>query len=308
MIKKLFKLMYAPDGGGAGGTAGGQAGGGEGVGQPGVNEGASVAGESRQRGRNALQSVVYGKQPQTQEQGNGQDAAAQDGESKQGKTYTDQDLQRIIGQRVGKMNTELQSHKKTIESQKPVMDLLMRRYGLQDTSGLMEALSNDEGLWQAEAARKGKAWEDVRDETAQATRVEALQKRVEELENQEKVNQKIAAWEQEAESLKATFPDFNIEKEFENEEFTKLLQMNVPMATAYKVLHMDDIMHNAVTYAAQTTAKATADTIRARGMRPTENGMASTAGVLAKPDVNTWTKKDREAAEKQARMGIKVYL
>lgn len=313
MTKMLWKLCLSPDGGGGmGGAAGGPAAGAEGGAQAGVKSEAPVAGEAKQRGRkgNALQNVVYGKDPQAMgQEGQEQAAAAQEPKgTEKGKSYTDADVQKIVGQRVGKLNQQLQTHQQTLNDQQPVIDLLMQRYGVKDAKGLMQALTDDEGLWQGEAARRGKSWEDVRDNAVQTSREAKLRARVEELENQQHAEQVMQRWSNEAEALKQTFPDFDLEKEFENEEFVGLLQSNVPMATAYKAVHMDEIMRNAISYTANTTRQQVADTVRARGMRPVENGMRSGAGVVAKPDVKSWSKQDRDEVERRAMRGEKIFL
>lgn len=311
MNQKLWKLCFSPDGGGgAGGAAGGPAGAPEGGAQTGVNEQAPVAGEAKQRGRKgSLSNVVYGKDPAMMEGGKVEhDADAQETGKTQGKSYTDQDVQKIVGQRVGKLNQQLQTHQQTLQAQQPIIDLLMKRFNVTDASQLHDALMNNEHLWEDEAARKGKDWEDVRDSYARSTREEQLQSRIRELENQQHANETLQKWSQEAEVLKQTFPDFDLETEIENEEFAQLLQSGIPMGAAYKATHIDDIMRNAITYTYKTAQQQTADTIRARGMRPVENGMTGGAGVISKPDVNTWTRADREAAERQARSGRKVYL
>ena len=38
------------------------------------------------------------------------------------------------------------------------------------------------------------------------------------------------------------YPDFNLEKELENEEFKRFLNIGVPIKNAYEVIHIDEIV------------------------------------------------------------------
>ena len=40
------------------------------------------------------------------------------------------------------------------------------------------------------------------------------------------------------------YPDFNLEKELENEEFKRLLSTGVTVKNAYEVVHIDEVIQN----------------------------------------------------------------
>jgi len=309
MKKRLLKLCFAPDGGaGAGGAAGGQTGAAEGMAQAGVKQGSPDAGEAGQRGRrgNGLGNVVYGKQLGAAQEGQEQAAAAQEPGKNQGKTYSDQDVQDIVSKRLGKVNQQLRSHQDTLKAQQPVIDLLMKRYGVKDAGALLEAVNQDEGMWREGADRRGVSWEDERDRTAQSVREAQMQARITELENQQHASEKLAQWETESNALKQMYPDFDLNTEIENQEFAKLLSVGYDLKTAYKVVHMDEIMNNGIAYAARTAQQQTADAIRARGMRPVENGMNSGAGKVFKTDISQTTREDRAEIARQVAMGKRI--
>lgn len=309
MIKrKLFNLCYAPDGGGgAGGTAGGQAPAAGGEAQAGVN-GAPVAEGAEQRGRrgNAFANVVYGKQPGQEAQPQGQDATAGKEGTEKGKSYTDQDVQNIVRKRVDGLNRTIESHRATLDEQKPVIDLLMRRYGVQDVKGLTEAINADEGLWRSEAEKRGKDWQDLRDTTTQSVREEQLLQEIQRLRDESNARQVIDRWGQEAAALKAVYPDFDLDTEMQNEDFQKLLGLGWTVEKAYQSIHLDELMRNSIAYTYRTAQQHTADDIRARGMRPLENGMQSGAGVITKTSVKQTTRADRDEIDRRVLRGERI--
>lgn len=79
-----------------------------------------------------------------------------------------------------------------------------------------------------------------------------------------------------AEKTKAIYPNFNLEKELENEKFLKLLWATDDDTTAaYKVLHWNEIVPQQI---ARETAKATqqvTQSIASGYTRPTENGLSN---------------------------------
>ena len=40
------------------------------------------------------------------------------------------------------------------------------------------------------------------------------------------------------------YPDFNFEKELENEEFKRLLSVGITVKNAYEVIHIDEVIQN----------------------------------------------------------------
>ena len=75
------------------------------------------------------------------------------------------------------------------------------------------------------------------------------------------------------------------------------------MELAYKVIHMDAMMSDAVQHtAAQTEQKITAN-IKAKGARPAESGAAAQGGIVYRNDVSKLTRAERAEIARRVNMG-----
>lgn len=217
--------------------------------------------------------------------------------------YTE-DTQRMINRRF-KDTKNLQAQ---VEDTKPLLDMLYQRYKVSegDTKGLMSALENDDAYWSEAAEEAGltveqyKAFQKMERENAQLRA--AQQRRVTDAKAQAQLQQ----WYQEADALKRAFPKFSLEAESQNPEFISMLKAGVPMEHAYKTLHYDELVNDAMTTAAVNTEKSVVSNIRAKGSRPIENGTAAQSAFTIKDDVSKLTKKDRAEIARRAMKGEKI--
>ena len=136
-------------------------------------------------------------------------------------------------------------------------------------------------------------------EKENAEKTKALQ----EIERRENANRAYAEWQRQSESLKTRYPNFSLESEARNPQFVKLLQNGIDVKTAFETIHHDEILSGAMMQTAQAVRKNVTDTIKARGLRPSENGINAQAGVIVKNDVSKLTPKDRAEIARRARMG-----
>jgi hypothetical protein len=206
--------------------------------------------------------------------------------------YTEE-TQRIIDRRF----KETRNLEAAMRAQQPLIDTLMRRYGVTDgkIETLTQAVNDDSSYWERVSMESGMPVE-------QCKRLEALEAENARLARDDKVNAQVAQWTAEADEMKARFPDFDFEAEIENPRFIAMLKSGVPVEHAYKVLHMDELMQNVVQTTAQRAEKRVVDNVRSRGTRPQENGTASRSAITVKDDVSRLTKEDRaEIARRVAR-------
>lgn len=123
---------------------------------------------------------------------------------------------------------------------------------------------------------------------------------------QEAQQQQAQKWYQEAQEVKAKFPKFDLSTELQNPNFTAMLRAGTPVEHAYKVLHFDELMDNAMQVTAANTEKRVVGNVRARGNRPAENGTAAQSAFTIKDDVSKLSKKDRAEVARQAMRGAKI--
>lgn len=120
-------------------------------------------------------------------------------------------------------------------------------------------------------------------------------------------------WFREGWQLTGLHPGFDMVAEMNGpnrRSFIGMLRSGVPVQTAYQVLHMDELMRNAIAYAVENTRQRTMDSIRARGMRPEEAaaGTPAAAAQILRADPAQWDPDEMNDAIRQARMGKKIYL
>ena len=104
------------------------------------------------------------------------------------------------------------------------------------------------------------------------------------------------------EETKAAYPDFDIEKEIKNPEFTRLIRLGVNVKNAYEVSNIDAILQNNF----KTAEKKVVDSIRHKANRPVENGSEGASGILLSGNASKLTKKQRADLAKRAAKGEKI--
>lgn len=299
-MKKLFELLEVDlqlCAEGAGGAEGGT--GAEGA--PGAT--AAAAGQQN-----------TGVQPGTAQQAEGAAVAGQQAEDPQKAfeqlikgQYKDQYNSRVentVKQRVKGLTQQLQRY----EGAQPIFDILAQKYGVDptDMAAIAKAAQEDTSFFLEEAMAKNM---DVK-ELMQLRRMErnnaSLQRQLDQRRSQEQAERQYAEWIRQAEAVKQVYPGFDLETEIQNPDFAQLLNSNVPMRTAYMVIHSDEIMQGAMQFAAQKAAQQVTDTVIAGAARPAENGTGAQGAVSPKLDVSKLTDKQIKEFADKARRGEKV--
>ena len=225
------------------------------------------------------------------------------------------ETQRIINRRFGE---EKAKDKKLADSQ-PIIDTLMRHYGVTDgdMSKLRAAFEGDAAinsvLYNAEAESMGMSVEQYREYARMQQENEALKRQEEDRQRQQKADETYNDWIRQASELVGTadapgeYPDFDLKHEVaENPRFIAMLRAGVPVKDAYEVSHLGDIQARSAAKAAAEMEKRVMDNVRAKGMRPNENGTTSQPGVIVKSDPSKFTKADRAEIARRVRRGERI--
>jgi len=309
---KLFKASLTLfDGAGAAGAAG------EGGGESGANESAAAAQDQD------LSKVVYGRPEEAQPE---QAEAEPEPEAPQEEPQKSlEDRQREYDEFIKKnkdihtkrtqelFDRRFADHKQlenAVKSQQEVISLLQSKYKTADgdIQGLINAINADDSMWSDAAFEAGmtvdqyKEFQKLNRQNAELIHAERTRAA------QEKAAQQVQAWESEAADLVNKYPNFDLGTELTDPNFGRLLQSGVPMEQAYKVLHFDEIQNNVAASVAMKTEKKVADSVRAKGARPIENGTTSQSGFVYKSDPSKWTKADRAEIARRVARGEKIQL
>ena len=187
-----------------------------------------------------------------------------------------------------------------------VLDLMYAKYGVKDLKSLQKAVQADDSYFEEAAAAEDLSVEQYRYklklEKENAQKDAALR----EIERRENAKKAYAEWKKQEEALKTRYPKFSLDAEANNPQFVKLLQSGIDVKTAFETIHHDEILSGAMMQTAEAVRKNVTDNIKARGLRPSENGINAQAGVIVKNDVSKLTPKDRAEIARRARMGESI--
>lgn len=130
---------------------------------------------------------------------------------------------------------------------------------------------------------------------------------------QQKFQDHIRKLEQQGESLKGTFPNFDLRAEMQNPTFSRLVGPGVGMSVedAYYAVHRREIQAASMQVAAQKTAQQISNAIQSGSRRPDESGAAAQAPSVTTFDYKKMNRAEREALKKSiyqaAARGEKIY-
>jgi len=192
---------------------------------------------------------------------------------------------------------------KTAENDR-IISLLMMKYGIGDgdTASLMDAIRSDDGFIKTEAEKMGIDSETLKKIKRLEYENEVMKNRLSRQKSDFQMEKTIGQWIRDGEFLKENYPSFDLEQEAENPAFLSLLKGGADLKSAYLAMHHDEIVKDLVEKASSDAKTQTAEAIKARGMRPLENGMAGKSAALFKTNVSALTPEQRaEIAARVAR-------
>lgn len=310
---------------GGGGAAGGGAGDGAGQGAEGAQGEAAAGGavQGARRGKaNPLADVVYGRQADEQmpegnaDQQQGNDEAAR--RAAFDAFLADPQNKALYEERLkGQMDRRFKGHKEMedkLAAAQPVLDTLMAKHGVSTLEELQAAIDEDASYFEDAANEAGLTVEQYKRIQQLERDNERMRQAEEHRAQREGVQRAAQQWMQQAEMLKQRYPDFDLQREINDpvtgERFVSLLRSGeIGVDVAYQVVHMDELMTGAITQAVRTTQQKTINNIRARGMRPSENGSGGgSAGTIVKKDPSKFTRADREEISRRVARGEMIQL
>ena len=203
-----------------------------------------------------------------------------------------------------RFGSEIKGNRDALAAQKPIIDMLMQRYGVADGDmrKLQSALEEDHSYWEQAADEAGLTVEQYH-RMNQIERENAELKRMRQRQvADQRAQQQMNAWYAEAEQVKQMYPMFDFRAEAQNKAFTDLLKAGIGVQKAFELVHMDEIKNATARAAAQTASEQMTAKIKSKAARPTENGISSQGAAIVKSDVHSLTKKERaEIARRVAR-------
>lgn len=169
---------------------------------------------------------------------------------------------------------------KKLDGLTPGLDILAQKYGMEQTEGkydyeaLMQKIMDDDKLYEEEAFARGMNVADLKHMKKLEAENAQLNAQREALAKEEASREEFEKIARQGDELKAIYPNFDLGVELSNPEFGRLIANNVPVKTAYEVVHKDDILAGGMEYAVRTTKEKISKAIQS-GTTPQENGLSS---------------------------------
>ena len=176
--------------------------------------------------------------------------------------------------------------------------------GALDLDELEKAVHADDSFYEDMAAAMGTSTEFARQFDDQKRELD--KRRAEDYHREE-----LAKFEQivnQAQKAREIFPDLDLDVEMSNPDFARLVASNVPVETAYRVIHDAEITMGAMQYAARQAKIAMSESIQAGQNRPSENGLGrgAAANVQRITDPRLLSKEQRRELRSRVARGEKI--
>lgn len=209
-------------------------------------------------------------------------------------------------QGINARHKDYMQNKQQLESLNPMLDMLKEKYGVSDVGELQKAIMDDDSYYEQEAVDRGMTVEQLKYMKQMERENKAYKEREQETIKEQMQREKIEGWLRQETEFKQKAPEFSLREELANPEFERLLAAGVNVETAFNVIHQDEIMSGAMNYTAKKAVEKTVNDIKARGMRPTENGLATTAAEPKRKTVGEMTGEEILKMAKRAKKGEKI--
>ena len=193
------------------------------------------------------------------------------------------------------------------------VDIDLSNIGQVDVNTLTRALKQDNSFFEGKAAELGVTPDVARQIVGLQEFQEDTLRQQEEAAQRAEFEAHIGTLMQQAEELRQIIPDFDLDREFQNERFVQLTspQAGLSVREAYFALHHDEMQAAGMAAATRKAQEKIANSVRANRMRPQESGAGLQPAEPPRQSYRKMTPAERAALKKQIRYaaanGEKVY-
>lgn len=274
------------------------------------NTGVTTAADAAQNSNATDGQIVYGK---AQTQGDDGQAREDTSDNRQAqyqefktrfKDELDSEIQGIIKGRLKKADAT----QRQLDGLAPLMQMLGTKYGVDpsDAEAIVKAVQDDDSYYEDEALEKGLTVAQLKEIKRLEAENAEFKAAARERETDAQAQQIYARWLEQTEQAKQIYPGIDLRTEAQDPGFMKLLRAGVDVATAYSVIHRDEIMPAVMQYGAKQGEAAAAAKIKKSTQMPSENGLKQSPGATYKSDPSTLTHEDFERIRERVARGEKI--
>ncbi len=218
------------------------------------------------------------------------------------------EMQKRIDSAINKRFAKAKAAEERSAKLAPALSLIAQKYGIKagDDDALIEAINGDTELIEQQAMDMGMEPDAYREYTRMKAENEQLKAAEAERQRIAAINDSLADWQRQAQELQRIYPGFNLQQEAQNETFRSLLGNNIPVRTAYEVVHQQEIQQGLIQRAAQEAKQKTVAGIQAKSGRPRENAAGKPQAGTIKSDLKSLTIKDFEEIDRRLARGERI--
>lgn len=110
----------------------------------------------------------------------------------------------------------------------------------------------------------------------------------------------------EAEGVKKVYPAFDLDREFDNPMFRRLMAAGVPVISAYELMHRDEINGLLAEKAVRQAEKRISAAISSGEKRPKENGSAGKSAAVMSFDPKGLSGEERRSIRERVKRGERI--
>ena len=218
-----------------------------------------------------------------------------------------QQMQAAITERLRGEKAKSQKANDALTAMTPAIEVMARKYGLDaknmDYKALATAIENDDAYYEEKAMEMGTSVET-------AKRVDQMEREKARRDAQDQMNIQqmqqrnyFISLNNQADKLRQTFPNFNLQAELQNPAFARMVdpKVGISVEDAYYAVHRKELQAAAMQTATQKTAEMMTNAIASGSKRPAESGTTSQAPSVTTFDYRNASKEQREAFKKDLR-------
>jgi len=195
-----------------------------------------------------------------------------------------------------------------LQAMQPMLDALMKKAGAKSVEELQQMILDDDSLYEEDAEAMGmpveayKNFKKLQDEHDQRI----LQEQQEQ--EQQMIRAHIQNLVMQGEEMKKIYPNFDINKEMENETFRRLVAPNsgLKVSDAYFAVHHSELEPQAMAYGYQRAQQQISNTLQANRARPVEGPLKKGQSADVAIDPRSMSREDRQKLIERVRRGEKI--
>ena len=220
------------------------------------------------------------------------------------KTEFDGEVQSIIKDRLKSSKAKTADLDKRLKSLSPILERLAGKYNVDptDTEALIKAYEDDDANFEEEAYSRGMTVEQLKYER----QLDRRKAELDAAEEEERRNKQYAIWDAQVAETLRYYPEFSIDTEMQNPDFTRLMNSGVPIKTAFEVVHNQEMMQGAMKFAAQRAATEVTNNVKSNLSRPIENGASARAASTGEKNYSAMSFDQLEEIARRVKAGEQI--